>query len=82
MGFLDKYKKKKSVAYQRTHFARDEKGALTFAPFGITSIVIRRAYRLPDESMSARLSDAYARQFVIAIALALMIFVVLLFLLP
>ncbi len=82
MGFLDKYRKKKSVAYQRTHFARDEKGALTFAPFGITSIVIRRAYRLPDESMSVRLTDAYVRQFVIAIALALMSFVVLLFLAP
>jgi signal transduction histidine kinase len=82
MGFLDKYRKKKSVAYQRTHFARDEKGALTFAPFGITSIVIRRAYRVPDESMSVRLTDAYVRQFVIAIALALMIFVVLVFLAP
>jgi signal transduction histidine kinase len=82
MGFLDKYRKKKSVAYQRTHFARDEKGALTFAPFGITSIVIRRAYQLPDESMSVRLTEAYVRQFVIAIALALMIFVVLFLLAP
>lgn len=46
-------------SYRRTHFTLDESGDLIYAPLGLASLVYRRTYRLPGESMADRLIATY-----------------------
>lgn len=72
MKLIGENREKWLASYRRTHFVVGEDGDLVFVPFGTSNLLVRRAYRVPDESMAGRLGETHLRWAFVAIGLVIL----------